>query len=137
MKEIIINSHNGYLQKYKSIFTDKYALKPYFLDENMEKRQGQPLFVKSGSSEDVYHMRHAIISDGMAHSRQLAMLRSCSGYQLRSESNNIDYTYQTFLTVIFRNQTLLTAVTSLPTKEKNNKKCRHLHHQDTFSKVDF
>ena len=93
MKGIIINSHNGYLQKYKSIFTDKYALKSYFLDENMEKRKGQPLFVKSGSTEDVYHMRHAIISDGMAQARQLAMLRSCSGYQLRSESNHIDCSY--------------------------------------------
>ena len=95
MKGIIINSHNGYRQKYKSIFTDKYALKSYFLDENMEKRKGQPLFVKSGSTEDVYHMRHAIISDGMAHARQLAMLRSCSGYQLRSESNHIDCSHQT------------------------------------------
>ena len=85
IKHITINSHNEYLQKYKSIFTDKYALKPYFLDENMEKRRRQPSFIKSGSTEDVYHMRHAILSDGMAHARQLAMLRSCSGNQLRWE----------------------------------------------------
>lgn len=84
IKKTIILSHNGYLKKYKSIFTDKYALKPYFLDENLKKRRSQPSFVWSGSTEDVYYMRHAIISDGMVHSRQLAMLRSCSGYQLRS-----------------------------------------------------
>ena len=33
--------------------------------------------------QDVFHMRHAIISDGMIHARQHAMLKSCSGYQLR------------------------------------------------------
>ena len=77
--ERIVQSHNGYLKNYKSIFTDKYALQPYFLDENLEKSRSQPSFIKSGSVEDVYHMRHAIVSDGMVHARQLAMLRSCSG----------------------------------------------------------
>ena len=77
--EKIVQSHNGYLKKYKSIFTDKYALEPYFLDENLERSKSQPSFIKSGSVEDVYHMRHAIVSDGMVHARQLAMLRSCSG----------------------------------------------------------
>ena len=135
-KEKIYQSHNGYLKKFKSIFTDQYALKPYFLDENLERSRSQPSFITSGSAEDVYHMRHAIVSDGMVHARQLAMLRSCSGYQLRSGMNNTSVIKVIYMNhVKFRNQSLLTSVISLPKRERSNHKCRHLHHQDALSKV--
>lgn len=51
-KKKLIQYHNGYLQKFKSIFTDQYVFEPFLFDEDLRKRKHQPDFIKSGYSQD-------------------------------------------------------------------------------------
>ena len=79
--------HNGYLQKFKSVYTDNYAMKPFMLDENLDEDKNQPNFVRSGEVHDAtsIHVRHAIVRDNAANAERNVMLQSCGGYRYTLE----------------------------------------------------
>ena len=75
--------HNGYLQKFKSIYTDNYSMKPFMLDDNLEEDKNQPIFVRSGEVDDArgIYVRNAIVRDNAANAERNVMLQSCGGYR--------------------------------------------------------
>ena len=48
MSKNIVELHNGFLDQRRSIYTENYAMKPYLLDANLNKRRKQPTYIKSG-----------------------------------------------------------------------------------------
>ena len=52
MAKNIVELHNGFLDQRRSIYTENYAMKPYLLDENLDKSSKQPKYIKSG--RDIY-----------------------------------------------------------------------------------
>ena len=52
MARHIVELHNGFLDQRRSVYTDNYAMKPYLLDENLNRRSKQPTYIKLG--KDTY-----------------------------------------------------------------------------------
>ena len=75
--------HNGYLNKFKSVYTDNYAMKPFMLDDKLERDKNQPNFAKTGEVNDAssIHVRNAIARDNAVNAEKNVMLQSCGGYR--------------------------------------------------------
>ena len=48
MAKNIVKLHNGNMERWRSVFTKNYVLRPYFLSDNLDKRSKQPKYIKSG-----------------------------------------------------------------------------------------
>ena len=73
--------HNGYLEKHKSIYTDSFCLKPYLIDEDMNRKKKQPKFIKSGTVSDLLLMGHSLKNDDAQYARTSFMFQSCGGFK--------------------------------------------------------
>ena len=114
-KEIIIK-HNGYLEKVKSVASDKFVFNQYLLDENLDKRKKQPKYVKSEDMIDVGKITESLKDDGAAKFKTDSMLRSCGGKTRK-------------------NMVKLRGTNHPKVSEKLIHKCRQIHHNDPYSKL--
>ena len=73
--------HNSYLERHRSIYTDSYSLKPFLIDEDMQRRRKQPKFIKTGSHTDLRQMEDSLAKDGSQYARTSFMLQSCGGFR--------------------------------------------------------
>jgi len=115
LKSDILTKHNGYLEKSKSVVTDKYVFTPYMLDGNLERRKKQPKFVTSKKLIDTEQIIPAISNDAGAFFKTDSMLKSCGGI----ERKNIP--------------SLGNGIHS--PSEGNIHQCRLVHHKDPFTKL--
>ena len=114
-KEILVK-HNGYLEKVKSVASDKYVFNQYLLDENLNKRKKQPKYVKSDDLIDVEKITDSLKDDGAAKFKTDSMLKSCGG-KTRKNMKKLRGTHHSKVS------------------EKLIHKCRLIHHKDPYSKL--
>ena len=114
-KKDILTKHNGYLEKSKSVVTDKYVFNPYMLDENLERKKKQPKFIKSEQVTDTIQIIDAIMNDGMAKFKTDSMLKTCGGIRrknIHSVGNDLG-----------------------SVSEADIHQCRLVHHKDPYTKL--
>jgi len=114
-KKDILTKHNGYLEKSKSVVTDKYVFNPYMLDEKLERKKKQPKFIKSEQVTDTIQIIDAIMNDGMAKFKTDSMLKTCGGIRRK----NIPYLGNGLGSV----------------SEADRHQCRLVHHKDPYTKL--
>ena len=73
--------HNGYLEKHKSIYSDSFCLKPYLIDEDMNRKKKQPKFIKTGTVSDLLLMGNSLKNDDAQYARTSFMFQSCGGFK--------------------------------------------------------
>ncbi len=75
MAKNIVKLHNGNMERWRSVFTKNYVLRPYFLSDNLDKRSKQPKYIKSGKVNQTANISYYGI-DGPFVSTS-SMLQSC------------------------------------------------------------
>ena len=83
MARNIVKLHNGYLERHRSVFTDNHALRPYLLDDNLDKRRKQPKYIKSGKVNHPDNILPSVMNDGGQYAMRSSMLQSCGGVRVK------------------------------------------------------
>ena len=116
MAKNIVKLHNGYLDRQRSVFTDSHALRPYLLDDNLDKRSKQPKYVKSGKVNHPENILPSVMNDGGQYLMRSSMLQSCGGVRVK-ENQALNRAY----------------VPNIP--EGNTHKCVLVHHKNPYTKL--
>ena len=64
MARNIVKLHNGHLERRRSVFTENYAMRPYLLGEDLDRRSKQPKYVRSGEVNHPRNILPAVVNDG-------------------------------------------------------------------------
>ena len=117
MAKTLVKLHNGYLERRRSVFTEDYALRPYLLDDDLDKRSKQPKYIRTG---EVSHAENIFPSFEIdcQFVKTSSMLQSCGGARIKEPA------------------TLNKNPPVLPNPpEINNHRCVFAHHKDPFTKL--
>ena len=77
----IVKLHNGNMERWRSVFTKNYVLRPYFLKDNLDKRSKQPKYVKTGKVNQPANISsYGIYGQFVTTS---SMLQSCGGVGIK------------------------------------------------------
>ena len=113
----IVKLHNGYLERWRSVFTDDYALRPYLLDDGLDKRSKQPKYIRRGEVNHAENIFPAFEIDSQF-VKTSSMLQSCGGARIKEP------------------ETLNKNPPVVPNPaEINNHRCVLVHHKDPFTKL--
>ena len=116
LRRDLVRLHNGYMEKSRSVVTDKYVFSQYLLDENLKKKSKQPKFIREGKHMDYAYIGDAVRNDGMMKAKTNDMLRSCGGGERRVRNLDI---------VAMSGRSIEPAA-----RERNTHSCRLVHHQE-------
>ena len=116
MARNIVKLHNGHLERSRSVFTDKHAMSPYLLDDNLDKRRKQPTYIKSGKVNTPENILPSVMNDGGQYAMRSSMLQSCGGVRVK-DHHTLHKMY----------------VPNVP--EKNIHRCVMVHHKNPFTKL--
>ena len=81
MAKNIVKLHNGNMERWRSVFTKNYVLRPYFLSDNLDKRIKQPKYIKSGKVNQPANISYYGINGPFVSSS--LMLQSCGGVRIK------------------------------------------------------
>ena len=115
-RRTLVRLNNGYMEKSRSVVTDKYVFSQYLLDENLKKKSKQPKFIREGKHMDYAYIGEAVKNDGMMKAKTNDMLRSCGGGEKRMRNLHI--------------VTMLERSIEPAKREGNTHSCRLVHHQE-------
>ena len=78
----VVKLHNGHLERSRSVFTEKHAMSPYLLDDNLDKRRKQPKYIKAGKVNTPENILPSVMNDGGQYAMRSSMLQSCGGVRV-------------------------------------------------------
>ena len=106
------------------------------LDKNLRRKKKQPKFIKSGDHINVLKMVESMRNDNGHYARTSAMLQACGGFRYNT-IQFLNFMMTFILLFVFRltNHQLLINYINIRPPEKNNHKCRLLHHGQPGSKL--
>ena len=81
MAKNIVKLHNANMERWRSVFTKNYVLRPYFLSDNLDKRIKQPKYIKSGKVNQPANISYYGINGPFVSSS--LMLQSCGGVRIK------------------------------------------------------